>query len=162
MNQQEVSEKQAAEQFLEVYQLYRYQNQLNYYTRRIREYTNAQRQAIWLNIGLVFLTALAGILEGITTSWVKTTLLLIAAICPILSTALAGYTALRGFAQQTKLYHDARRNLVHIPAPKVRPDQLSHDLGRDISEYVHKVEGVLQAEHGFWGQLAEGMTPPGT
>lgn len=161
MSQQEVSDKQAAEQFLEVYQMHRYQNQLGFYARRVREYTNAQRQAVWLSTGLFLLTALAGIFEDLATSWVKTTLLLVAAICPILSTALAGYTALHGFAQQAKLYHDARRNLISIPMPKIRPGQSQHDPGREISEYVHKVEDVLQAEHGFWGQLADGMAPPG-
>jgi hypothetical protein len=161
MSQQDVLNQQATEQFLDLYQSERLQSQLDYYEKRVKEFTNAQRQAIWLSIGLVFLTALAGAFEGIATSWLRVTLLLIAAICPILSTVLAGYTALRGFTQQAKLYHDARRNLIHIHAPAFRADQPQRDLSNEISKYVNKVEDVLQTEHGFWGQLTEGMTPPG-
>lgn len=161
MSQQEIIKQQAAEQFLELYQSYRYQNQLDYYEKRVKEFTNAQRQAIWLSIGLVFLTALAGAFEGVATSWIKSALLLVAAICPILSTALAGYTALRGFTQQAKLFHDARQNLIHIHAPAILPDKPQGELNSEIAKYISKVEDVLQTEHGFWGQLAEGMTPPG-
>ena len=161
MSQQDTLQQEATQQFLELYQEYRYQNQLDYYARRVKEFTNAQRQAVWLSIGLIFLTALAGAFEGVTGSWVKSALLLIAAICPILSTALAGYTALRGFSQQAKLYRDAHRNLVHLRVPEIAA-QASRETERAIvEEYVNKVENVLQTEHGFWGQLAEGMAPPG-
>ncbi|HEY3991543.1 MAG TPA: hypothetical protein VGM01_01575 [Ktedonobacteraceae bacterium] len=159
-SQQDISNQQATEQFLALYQTYRHQDQLAYYQKRVKEFTNAQRQAIWLSIGLVFVAGLAGAFEGATTSWVRSTLLLIAAICPILSTTLAGYTALRGFTQQAKLFHDAQRNLLHIHAPEVQPDLLPLDLNKEVEKYVNKVEGVLQTEHGFWGQLAENMTPP--
>lgn len=158
INQQDL---ERAQQFLEVYQVYRYQDQLDYYGKRVREFTNAQRQAIWLSIALVFLTAVAGAFEGIATSWVKSALLLIAAICPILSTALAGYTALLGFTQQAKLYHDAQKSLtrIRIPVIPAAGDQNSPD--DRVEKYVSSVETILQTEHGFWGQLAEGMTPPG-
>lgn len=162
MSQSEIVEQQATEQFLDLYQSRRHEDQLTFYTNRVKEFTNAQRQALWFSIGLVFATALAGALEGITTSWLRTTLLLIAAICPILSTALAGYTALHGFTQQAKLYRDARNNLMHIRVPASPDDQPGKLDIEAISTYVSQVEGVLQREHGFWGQLAEGMTPPGS
>ncbi len=161
MNPQETANREAAQQFVELYQFYRQQDQINFYTKRVREFTSAQRQAIWISICLVFITALAGAFAGLATSWLKLTLLLIAAICPILSTTLAGYTALHGFTQQAKLYADARRNLIHIQAPDGDLDLAEHDPGDTISKYVGKVEDVLQKEHGFWGQLAEGMAPPG-
>lgn len=159
MSQSEIVEQQATEQFLDLYQSRRHEDQLNFYTNRVKEFTNAQRQALWFSIGLVFATALAGALEGITTSWLRTTLLLIAAICPILSTALAGYSALHGFTQQAKLYRDARNNLMHIRVPASPAGKLDAEA---VGAYVSQVEGVLQKEHGFWGQLAEGMTPPGS
>lgn len=160
MSQPEIVDQQATEQFLDLYQSHRHQDQLDFYTHRVKEFTNAQRQALWFSIGLVFATALAGALEGITTSWLRTTLLLIAAICPILSTALAGYSALHGFTQQAKLYRDARNNLMHIRIPKSSEDQPGSLDTEAISTYVRQVEDVLQKEHGFWGQLAEGMAPP--
>ena len=58
IRQQDVSQQQATEQFLAFYRTYRHQAQLDYYEKRVREFTNAQRQAIWFSIGLVFLAAL--------------------------------------------------------------------------------------------------------
>ncbi len=162
MSQSEIVDQQASRQFLEVYQNYRHQDQLDYYTRRVKEYTNAQREAIWFSIGFVFLTALAGALEGLTSDWLQTTLLIIAAISPILSTTLAGYTALHGFTQQAKLYRDARNNLKHIHMPAFKPDQAESISDAVINEYVEQVEEVLQKERGFWGQLADTLTPPGS
>ena len=161
MDQQQFTSLERARDFLEIYRASRYNNQLQYYTARVKEFTRAQRQAIWCSIGLVFLTALAGAFEGIASSWVKVALLLIAAVCPILSTAIAGYTALHGFTQQGKLYADARRSLLGIPEPGIQPDQQEDVFTGQISAYVAQVEDVLQKERSFWGQLAEGLTPPG-
>lgn len=161
MNQQTFTDMDKARDFLEIYRTERYNNQIAYYESRVREFSNAQRQAVWCSIGLVFLTALAGALEGIAQSWLKVVLLLLAAVCPILSTALAGYTALHGFTQQAKLYRDARKNLLRIEEPQILPDQPAEAAATQVSTYVKQVEDVLQTEHGFWGQLAEGMTPPG-
>ena len=67
---------------------------------------------------------------------------------------------MRGFTQQAKLFHDAQRNLQHIHTPEIQPELPARDLSKEVETYVNKVEDVLQTEHGFWGQLAEGLTPP--
>lgn len=161
MSQQIFTEQERRKDFLEIYRSARYDHQVTFYTDHVKEFTRAQNQAVWGSIVLVFLTALAGILESIASSWLKVVLLLIAAIFPILSTALAGYAALHGFTQQAKLYRDARRNLLRIEEPGFQPDQPENVVANQISVYVQQVEDVLQKEHSFWGQLAEGMTPPG-
>lgn len=160
MNQQE-SVDQQAEQFLHFYKNHRQQHQIHYYTNRIKEFESAQRQVIWGSIILAFLTAVAGILQAVFPGGIKFTLLLIAAICPILSTALAGFSALYGFAQQTKIYQDARRSLESVCVPEVQRAMTPADFSKEISQYVSEVEGALQTERGFWGQLAPDMTPQG-
>lgn len=161
MSQQVFSEQERTSDFLRLYRTFRYDNQIQFYERRVKEYVNAQRQAIWLSIGLIFLTALAGAIESVVPSWLRTPLLLIAAICPILSTALAGYTALHGFTQQAKLFRDARNNLVNIVEPAPGSAENTGVLAEQIEAYVQQVEEVLQKEHSFWGQLVADLTPPG-
>lgn len=161
MSQQETIEQQMTEQFLDLYQSYRHQNQRDFYTSRVREFTRAQRQSTWVSIGLVFLTALAGTFEGVVPAPFKSILLLVAAICPILVTTLAGYTALHAFTQQAKLYRDAQRKLNHIRVPRQIPGQSPQAFADDIKAYVEDVEGVLKTERGFWGQLLEDIAPPG-
>lgn len=51
------------EQFLQLYQRYRYEDQCEFYTSRQQEFTHAQNQAFTLSIGLIFLASLAGALE---------------------------------------------------------------------------------------------------
>jgi hypothetical protein len=148
-------------QFLQFYQLYRHKNQLDYYVEREKEYTHAQSQAIWLSIGLIFLAALAGAFEAIPVNWVQFTCLLLAAICPILSTTLAGYNALYAFEQQAKIYRDARQNLetLAVHMPEVQPGQGEAEFAQRVERYVLETELVLNTERGYWGQLAKEMKP---
>ncbi len=161
MNQRSFTELERASDFLRLYRTFRYENQIQFYERRVKEYVNAQRQAIWVSITLVFLTALAGAIESVVPPWLRSILLLIAAICPILSTALAGYTALHGFTQQAKLFRDARNNLLTITEPDLPDRADASSLAEQIDEYVQQVEEVLQREHSFWGQLVQDLPPPG-
>lgn len=148
-------------QFFQLYQRYRYQHQIDYYLSRQREFTRAQNQAIWLSIGLIFLAALAAALETTAIPWLKTICLFLAAICPVLSTALAGYNTLYAFEQQAKIYRDARQNLellsVKIPDPQQTQDE--HEFHRQMHIYIQETEAVLRSEHGYWGQLAKNMKP---
>ncbi len=149
------------QQFLQFYQLHRHKNQLDYYVKREKEYTHAQNQAIWLSIGLIFLAALAGAFEAIPVSWFQLTCLLLAAICPILSTALAGYNALYAFEQQAKIYRDARQNLetLAVQAPDIQSDQDEAEFAQQVERFVLETELVLNTERGYWGQLAKDMKP---
>src|SRR3954464_194824 len=99
-------------QFLELYRKYRYEDQLNFfYKKRQRAFQKAQVQAISISIGLMFLVVLAGAFQSIDIPWLKATCLLVAAICPVLSTAIAGYSTLYAFELQAKLYQDTINNL---------------------------------------------------
>ena len=102
MEQQEVMNQEAAEQFLHFYENYRQRDQIDYYTARIKEFESAQRQIIWGSIVLTFLTTVAGVFQAVVPGGMKFTLLLIAAICPILATALGLQTI------------DVGKHLVHI------------------------------------------------
>ena len=150
------------EQFLVLYTAYRYEDQLKFYEVRHEEFEVANIQAVTISIVLIFLTALtAGVASSTNVAWLKLTCLLIAAISPILSSALAGYSALYGFEQQAKLYQDTINNLKKA---RVREPQLdlSDASAQQVNEYIQEIENVLLVEQGQWGQLARDLTPPET
>jgi hypothetical protein len=146
-------------QFLALYIKYRYEDQLKFYEIRHEEFEAANSQAVTISIVLIFVTALtAGVASSTNLPWLKLTCLLIAAVCPILSSALAGYNALYGFEQQAKLYQDTINNLQKV---RVRESQLelSAVSAQQINEYVQEIENVLLVEQGQWGQLARQLKP---
>ncbi len=147
--------------FFQLYHRYRHEHQINYYLSRQKEFTRAQNQAIWLSIGLIFLAALASALGTSSIFWLKSICLFLAAICPVLSTTLAGYNALYAFEQQAKIYRDARQNLemLNVKAPDIQQIQDEAEFARQLSAYIQETETVLQTEHGYWGQLAKNMKP---
>jgi SMODS and SLOG-associating 2TM effector domain 1 len=146
-------------QFLALYTTYRYEDQLKFYKVRHEEFEVANTQAVTISIVLIFLTALtAGVASSTNVTWLKLTCLLIAAISPILSSALAGYSALYGFEQQAKLYQDTINNLRKA---RVREPQLdlSEASAQQVNEYIQEIENVLLVEQGQWGQLARELKP---
>jgi hypothetical protein len=151
-------------QLLEIYQKYRYQDQVTFYQNRHKEFTKAETQATILSIGLIGMTALGGALQLIDVTWVKYVALFAAAICPVLFTALAAYRTLYGFEEQAKLYHDTIHNL-----------RLSHEIMSDgiqglneaefaehLKKYIDDTESIFLKEQGQWGQLAKDLKPPET
>lgn len=150
-----------AQQFLELFQVYRYENQLNYYRARRIEFTKAQTQAILISIILVFLAAAAGVIASASESWLKVVCLLLAAILPVLSTAIAGYSVLYAFEQQAKLFQDTISNLLSARsvAPDVKPGLSETDFIIQLDKYVNEVENIFLAEQAQWGQLAKSMKP---
>jgi hypothetical protein len=152
---------QEAEQFLQLYQRYRHEDQLSFYIQREEEFTQAKNQALWFSIGLIFIAALAGAFETVSSSWVKLLCLLVAAICPVLSTTVTGYSALYAFEQQAKLYRDALQNLEEIQAhlPIIQQAVRQGDIASHLDTYIQSVETVLRTERGNWGQLARHMKP---
>jgi hypothetical protein len=151
-----------AEQFFQLYERYRYSDQFQFYTSRQKEFSRAQNQALTISIGLIFLAALAGALETIPLPWFKLACLLLAAICPVLSTALTAYNTLYAFEQQAKLYRDALYNLqkVRVHLPEAHQGLSEDHFVQQLHTYVHEVEKILQVERGQWGQLARNMKPP--
>ncbi len=151
-------------QFLKLYRAYRYEDQLNFYQNRRGEFRKAQTQAITLSIGLVFLTAVVGALESVGVPWLKFVCLLAAAIFPVLSSAIAGYSALYAFEQQAKLYQDTINNLhqARVLVPDVKQGLSDADFAEQLGKYVHEVENIFSLEQGQWGQLAKKMRPSET
>lgn len=150
-----------AQQFLQIYQIYRHKNQLDFYTKREEEFAHAQHQTTWLSIGLFLCAALAGALGGVPVNWLQSICLLLAAICPVLSTMLTGYNALYAFEQQAKIYRDARQNLetLFTQMPDFQPGQDELEFGKHVEKYVLETEIILSEERGYWGQLARNMKP---
>ncbi len=150
-------------QFQELYHKHRYEHQLDFYKKRQGEFTKAQTQAIVISIGLMFLVFLAGAFESVDVPWLKLTCLLAAAICPVLSTAVAAYSALYAFEQQAKLYQDTIINLqrarVLLPDVDVKQGQSETALGTQMDKFVDEVENTFLVEQGQWGQLAKKMKP---
>jgi hypothetical protein len=150
------------EQFFQLYLRYRHKDQFDFYASREKEYRRAQSQALGMSIGLILLASLAGAFEALPLSWFEHLCLLVAAICPVLATALAGYNALYAFEQQAKLYRDARQNLerILVQTSLIQQGLHSPDFASHIHTYVHEVESILHTESGYWGQLAKTMKPP--
>jgi hypothetical protein len=150
MNQQE------ADQFFQLYQRYRFEHQFDFYTKRYEEFSRAQDQAILCSIGLSFLAMLAGALETLSFPGFRVACLFFVAICPILSSALAGYSALYGFEQQAKLYEDARINLerIRVYLPRVEQTAEKGEFIDCLNEYVQDVEAIFRTEQGYWGQIS--------
>ncbi|HWS83365.1 MAG TPA: SLATT domain-containing protein [Ktedonobacteraceae bacterium] len=151
-------------QFLELYRKHRYEDQLDFYRKRYGEFTKAQAQGIFISIGLMFFVFLAGALESVDVPWLKLTCLLAAAICPVLSTAFAAYSALYAFEQQTKLYRDTINNLqgARVLLADLEQGLSDADFATHLDKYVQEVEKIFQAEQGQWGQLAKKMKPSET
>src|SRR5450755_265102 len=146
-------------QFLALDTAYLYADEMKFYEVRQVEFEVANTQAVTISIVLIFLTALtAGVASSTNVTWLKLTCLLIAAISPILSSALAGYSALYGFEQQAKLYQDTINNLKQA---RVREPQLdlSDASAQQVNEYIQEIENVLLVEQGQWGQLARELKP---
>jgi hypothetical protein len=146
--------------FLEIYEKYRYDDQFMFYEKRQKVFGSAKNQSILLNITLMFLASLAALWASATNiPWLRITLLLLAAILPVLSTAMAGYSALYAFEQQAKLYQDTLTNLHYVRAlnPNVKPNLDAPEFELELHKYVEEVEKILEAEQGQWGQLAKSM-----
>jgi SMODS and SLOG-associating 2TM effector domain 1 len=152
-------------QFLELYRVERFEDQLGYYKRTREEFDSAKTEAIIGSILLIFLSGAAGIAAAtVDIHWMKLLFLLLAAIFPIFSTALAAYNTLYGFEQQAKLYQDTINNLLHARALAPVPEQnLTEDeFTYRVNDFVQEVENTFQKEQGQWGQLAEHFKPSET
>lgn len=149
-------------EFLQFYQAYRFESQFKWYRSRRHEFTRAQTEAIWISVCFMILTFIAGVLEVVDIHWFKLACMIVAAVCPVLSTTFAAYSTLYGFEQQAKLYQDTVNNLLQARALLPDPQQSLNeaDFALLVKRYVQEVENILQAEQGQWGQLVKRMRPP--
>lgn len=158
MSQQNIHE------FFSLYQKYRFEHQIDFYRRRVKEFEQARTQALWISICLLVLTVLTGSIGSFNNIpfWLKLSCQLAAAIFPVLSTVIAAYTSLYGFEQQAKLYDDGIDNLVDARddlEPSVLASLDENQFTHRVNKYVEDVEKVFHDERGQWGQLAKKFKP---
>jgi ABC-type transport system involved in cytochrome bd biosynthesis fused ATPase/permease subunit len=149
------------EQFLALYQQYRFEDQRGWYERRRAEFEAAYGQVITLTGLLMVLAGTAGTLAAADVGGSKTLWAVLAVVFPVLSTALSAYNGLYAFERQAKLYRDAA-NMMHraqADAPDLTQGITEAGYRRALSVYVNKVEGILRKEQGQWGQLISEIEP---
>ncbi len=141
------------QQFVELYQKHRYEHQKRFYESRQTEFESARKQAINLSTLLLILAAVAAALAAINVFELKLFWSVLAAIFPLLSTAVSAYDGLYAFERQAKLYQDAL-NALHR-AQVDAPDEATSGAGYHaaLSDYVREVEAVFRREQSQWGQL---------
>lgn len=150
------------QEFLKLYEKYRYLHQLDFYTARQAEFAKAKTQVVIVGVTLMLLATIVGIVASSTTLfWLKLTCLIIAAISPVLYTTLTAYSALYGFEQQAKLYRDTTYALLqtHATSPDLHEGLTEEQYRKELDQYILKVENIFLVEQGQWGQLAKKMRP---
>lgn len=149
------------EQFLDFYQQYRYQDQVNYYKARKREFEDAQNEFINISTVLMILAALMGVLASVDLFGYRLWWAVLAVVFPTLSAALSTYNNLYAFERQAKIYQDAAHRLgdAWASSPHVLPVEQESDYHQAIVNYVEEVEKVFAEERGQWGQLADDIKP---
>ena len=143
-------------EFMELYDKYRYLDQVAFYKKRSQEYKEANSQLLTATGVIMIITAgvSAATTLQITVFW-KTVLALLAVGLPALSTALAAYNELFAFERQSKLYQDAK-NALHAAlaeSPDVKQGLSESEYDIAVGVYVNVIEGVFRKEQGQWGQL---------
>lgn len=133
-----------------LYADHRLDDQLDYYRRTADEYEGAARQAAKLTAALLAAGGIAAFLStthvlGHWGGWA-----IIAAVAPVLATALAGYEGLYGYERNAKLYADAVAGLTKLTQPGAP----------SLPELAVEAEGVMRREQSQWGQLALEAEPP--
>lgn len=145
------------EQFLELYQKHRYEDQTEYYERRETEFEEAQNEFVNIATVLMILAALMSIFASIDVSGLKLWWAVLAVVFPTLSAALSTYNNLYAFERQAKIYEDAVHRLHEAGAksPHIQPLEGEDDYHRAILDYVKEVEKIFVEERGQWGLLAD-------
>jgi hypothetical protein len=132
-----------------LYDAHRLVDQRGYYDRTAGEYDRAARQAAKLTAALMAAAGAAAFLStthvlGQWGGWE-----IVAAVAPILATALAAYEGLYGYERNAKLYADAAANLAKL-----------QDTAPALPTLVSEAEDVMRREQSQWGQLALEAEPP--
>lgn len=136
------------------YRRHRIEDQLRFYESRSDQFDHATGQALSVTAILLGFSTAASALAGSdvagTQMWSA-----LATILPAASTALAAYSTLYAFEQQSKIYGDAARALRAASRPTPDPDvpQEGRSPEEDVAELVKRVEGALRQEQAQWGQL---------
>jgi hypothetical protein len=153
---------QRNEEFMKLYQTYRYEHQAKFYKDRSGEFKAAYSQVLTLTQAIMTLTAAvsaataisAAVAGGASAFWTPI-LAILAVALPALSTALSAYNELLSFERQSKLYEDTEKALLTASAewPDHKQGLSENEYAVAAGVYVNMIEGVFQREQGQWGQL---------
>jgi hypothetical protein len=135
-------------EFRALYRDLRIADQQQYYRDRSTEYEQAHHQAITVRNVFLIAAALVGIGAQFTSGTSRAGCGVAAALLSALAAAVTAFDALIGFPKLQKLYGDAALNLA-----EAQIDWDSADGGGE-SAGIERVEKILRAENGQWGQLA--------
>jgi hypothetical protein len=142
-------------ELLEFYRRHRIDDQLAFYTRRRELFERATDQALAISAVLLAFSSAVSVFAFTAARGSAEVWSIVGIILPAMSIALAAYTALYAFEQQSKIYGDAARAI--RAASRTKPGS-STDLGgrssdENVAELVRRVEDVLRQEQAQWGQL---------
>ncbi len=148
------------QQFLNLYQECRYEDQKGFYEKRMAEFQRARSEVITIQTILMAIAAITAFFAASGIGW-KIFWTLLAVILPILSTALISYDGLYDFERHAKLYRDARNALYRVSAKDPGlPSNLSEEArSAQVIDYVKSVEAIFHKEQGQWGQLTSEAKP---
>jgi hypothetical protein len=96
------------QELLDFYQRHRIEDQLTFYRSRTELFDRAGGQALAISATLLGFSSAVSALAGVDGGWARWWATL-ATILPAVSTALAAFTAVYAFEQQSKIYGDAIR-----------------------------------------------------
>ena len=134
-------------QFRSLYRELRIADQRRYYEARNKEYAQAHNQAITVRNTFLLLAALAGAAVQLFPEG-RSALGVAAAVLAAFAGAVTAFEALIGFEQLRKLYGDAALGLAEAEL-----DWDAAGASGDLDRDVRRIERVLRAENGQWGQL---------
>jgi hypothetical protein len=137
-------------EFLRFYTEHRIEDQLRFYRSRLDQFDRATGQGLFISATILGFASGAGALAGTATGWAAGWAA-VAAILSAASTALAAYTALYAFEQQSKIYGDAVRAVRAAARTRPAPDTAPGD--QDVAGLAQQVEQALRQEQSQWGQL---------
>jgi len=142
--------------FRRLYRQLRIRDQHVYYQDRRDEYDRAHRQAVITRNLLLMIAGVCGVVGQTVEGPARAGWSVGAAVLGGVAAALIGFEALIGFSRLSKLYADVARNLAEADLDWDDPNSTATTAAE-----MHRVEEVLRAENGQWGQLVvESAAPP--
>ena len=150
------------EQFLRLYQRYRYEDQVSYYEKREKEYEEAQNEFVNISTILMILAAFMSVFGSIDVLGYRLWWAVLAVVFPTVSAALSTYSTLYAFERQGKIFQDAAHRLYEAQAKYPPPPPQEGEqpeaveaYRKAVEEYVKEVEKVFMEEQGQWGLLGD-------
>ncbi len=141
-------------QLLQAYEERRIAEQIAYHRRRLEVSQRGRRQLLDCSTLLYTLTAFLGAMAasslGSRSMWA-----VLAAATGAGASALTGYAMMAGFERNEEQSRQVLASLTLLDASHPEPVQLDQPEGGEaLSDYVHKVEAVLQHDVELWARAS--------